>query len=139
MAVSATDAQVNVYAYDPDGLARFYAGLGMTETFRFPEHGPAEHVEVRLGGLTLGLTSVEALERLAGLAVEPGRPSAEVVLWCSDVDALHAAAQVLGARSLAAPRVFDGRIRAAWVEDLEGNRVKLVAHVRSSDGASRDA
>lgn len=59
-----------------------------------------------------------------------------MVLWCADVVALHAAAQALGARSLAAPQVFNGRIRAAWVEDPEGNRVKLVAHVVSSDGAS---
>ena len=26
------------------------------------------------------------------------------------------------------PRMVTGRLRAAWVEDLEGNRVKLVEH-----------
>lgn len=139
MAVSTTDAQVNVYARDPDGLARFYTGLGMSERFRFPEHGTAEHVEVGIGGMTLGLTSAAALERLTSLSADPGRPSAEVVLWCSDVDALHAAAQALGARSVAAPRVFHGRLRAAWVEDPEGNRVKIVALVASSEGGSGEA
>ena len=134
MAVSTTGAQVNVYARDPDALARFYTGLGLSETFRFPERGAAEHVEVGVGGMTLGLTSAEALERLAGLAAEPGRPSAEVVLWCTDVDALVAVAQALGARPVAPPRVFDGRIRAAWVEDPEGNRVKIVALVAPGAG-----
>lgn len=56
-------------------------------------------VEVGIGGRTLGLTRVEALECLAGLAAEPGRPSAEVVLRCADVDALRAAGLFLGTRT----------------------------------------
>lgn len=125
----ATEAQVNLYAHDPAALATFYVGMGMTETFRFPADGWAEHVEVGAAGLKLGLTSVEALQRLAGLDAQPGRPSAEVVLWCDDLDALLDVALHLGARELVAPTVFNGRIRAAWIEDPERNRVKLVALV----------
>ena len=30
--------------------------------------------------------------------------------------------------SVSVPRLVNGRVRAAWLEDLEGNRLKLVEH-----------
>ena len=30
--------------------------------------------------------------------------------------------------SVSVPRMVNGRLRAAWIEDLEANRVKLVEH-----------
>ncbi|WP_108124652.1 VOC family protein [Saccharospirillum mangrovi] len=129
MTSTLTDAQVNVYADDLEALALFYRALGMDERFRFPATGAAEHIEVSVGTFTLGLTSREALTRLTGLATEQGPSQSEVVLWCNDVAALFEKAQQCGASALVPPKVFNGRIEAAWVQDPEGNRVKLVASV----------
>ena len=50
------DPQVNAYVCDVEACVRFYTeSLGFVETFRTPESGPPAHVEVRLGGLILGV------------------------------------------------------------------------------------
>jgi hypothetical protein len=41
--------------------------MGMTETFRFSASGSAEQIEDGAGRLTLGFTSIEALQRLGGM------------------------------------------------------------------------
>lgn len=127
----ATHAQVNLYADDPDALAAFYAGLGLAERFRYPATGPADHVELAVGGLTLGLTRRTALSSLAGLSALSGPPGGEVVLWGEDCGALYAQALALGAVAEAPPRDFQGRLRAAWVRDPQGHRVKLVSPLAS--------
>ena len=127
MPTRVTDAEVNLYARDPEALAACYQGLGSAERFRFPTSGVAEHVEVSVGTLTLGVTRTEALERLAGLSADPGRPRSVVVSWCDVVVAIYARKLELGATSVAPPRVFNDRLRAAWIVDPEGHRVKLLA------------
>lgn len=122
-----TGAQVNLYAGEPEVLASFYKGLGLKEKFRFPQSGRPDQVEVSAGTLTLGLTSREALHRLAGFQIEPGPAQSEVVLWCEDAAALFDQATALGARPVAEPRMFNNRLLSAWVEDPEGNRLKLVS------------
>jgi hypothetical protein len=131
-----TDAQVNIYSKDPEVLASFYKSLGLREKFRFPLTGRPDQVEVAIGALTLGFTSREALSRLANLQVEPGPAQSEVVLWCGNAADLFAQATRLGARPVAAPRVFNNRIQSAWIEDPEGNRVKLVSLVNPGPAAS---
>jgi predicted enzyme related to lactoylglutathione lyase len=122
-----SDAQVNLYSADPEALAIFYKGLGLTERFRFPPVGKPDQLELQIGSLTLGLTSKDAIKQLAGLDAVAGSSGVELVLWCSSADAVYARALDLGATSLAPPRVFDARIVAAWFQDSEGNRVKLVS------------
>jgi lactoylglutathione lyase len=56
------------------------------ETFRTPTEGVPEHVELRLGGFTVGLGTVEAAKRVHGVEAEPGRPSMVLVIWTDDVD-----------------------------------------------------
>lgn len=133
-----SSAQTNLYAEMPERLAAFYSGLGMTETFRFPAAGFPEHIEVTVSGFTLGLTSKEAMLRLAGLQVGSGPPQSEVVLWCEDVENQFARAQELGGRPVRSPQVFNDRILAAWVEDPEGNRVKLVSLVQRDTAGAGD-
>jgi hypothetical protein len=122
-----SDAQVNLYSDDPETLAIFYKGLGLEERFRFPATGKPDQLELRIGSFTLGLTSKDAVKELAGLDAIAGSSGVELVLWCSSADAVYAEALELGATSLAPPRVFNARLVAAWVEDAEGNRVKLVS------------
>lgn len=120
--------QVNVYVRDVDASARFYTGhFGFVETFRTPASGPPAHVELRLGGLILGLAAISAAQAMHGLAVGGGAPRAEVCLWTDDVDRAYADLLARGVPSLSPPHGFIGRLRAAWVADPDGNPVEIVA------------
>jgi len=68
----------NLYSADVDRAAGFYRDLlGAAQTFRTPAEGPAGHVELRLGGVTIALSSREAVRR-QGL---PARST--VIRWSS--------------------------------------------------------
>jgi catechol 2,3-dioxygenase-like lactoylglutathione lyase family enzyme len=122
------EPQVNFFVQDVETSVRFYTDLfGFDETFRAPASGPTEFVEVRLGGLTLGLGSIEAARRVHGLDVVPGPPRAEVCLWTNDVDRAHSELVSRGVQSLRGPHDFGGRLRSAWVLDPDGNPVEIVA------------
>jgi catechol 2,3-dioxygenase-like lactoylglutathione lyase family enzyme len=121
------DPQVNYYVRDVDASVRFYTELfGFNETFRTPETGTPEHVEVRLGGLVLGLASIEAARRVHGLDVASGPPRAEVVLWTDNVDQVFEELVSQGVTVLREPHDFLGRLRAAWIADPDGNPVEIV-------------
>ena len=123
------DPQVNLYVRDVEVAARFYVEqIGFEETFRTPEAGTPEHVELRLGGLILGLASNASASATHGLTTGGGNPRAEVCVWTDDVDAAHARLVAAGAPSLSAPHDFlGGRLRAAWLADPDGNPVEIVA------------
>src|SRR4051794_973112 len=119
--------QVNVYVTDVEAVTAFYRDvLGFTEIFRTPAEGTPVHVEVRLGGLVVGLGGIEAARQMHGLDVGGDRPRAEVVLWTDDVDAAYAHVVAAGGRPLSPPHDFLGSVRAAWLADPEGNPVELV-------------
>ncbi|HET7037662.1 MAG TPA: VOC family protein [Thermomicrobiaceae bacterium] len=122
------DPQVNLYARDVETSVRFYRELlGFAETFRTPATGRPVHVEMRLGGLVLGVADIESLRRDHGVEVAFGGPRAEVVVWTDDVDTAYARLLTHGAPSLSPPHDFlEGRLRAAWVADPEGGPVQLV-------------
>jgi catechol 2,3-dioxygenase-like lactoylglutathione lyase family enzyme len=121
------DPQVNYYVRDVESSVRFYTELfGFNETFRTPTSGEPEHVEVRLGGLVLGLASIEAARRVHGLNVSSGPPRAEVVLWTDNVDQVFEDLVSRGVPALREPHDFLGRLRAAWVADPDGNPVEIV-------------
>ena len=53
----------NLYSADVDRAVAFYRDLlGGTQTFRHPAKGPAEHVELRLGDITIAISSKQAVE-----------------------------------------------------------------------------
>ena len=124
------DPQINLYVADVDNSLRFYRDLlGFTETFRTPDDGPPIHVEMRLGGLILGVASIESARRIHGLAVAgDGPPCGEVALWTDDVDRAFALLTVRGAQPLSEPHDFLATLRAAWVADPDGNPVQMVTH-----------
>ena len=123
------DPQVNYYVHDVDASVRFYGALfGFKETFRTPAAGTPAHVELRLGGLILGLASVDAARATHELTTGGGNPQAEICLWTDDVDQTYAEFVARGIPSLSAPHDFlDGRLRAAWLADPDGNPVQIVA------------
>ena len=123
------DAMVNYYVHDVEGVAAFYCQhFGFRETFRTPESGTAVHIEVRLGEFLLGFASIEAARAMHQLPLNPGLPRGEVALWTDDVDEAFATLTAQGIRPIVPPHDFliTPPLRAAWVEDPEGNPIQLV-------------
>jgi catechol 2,3-dioxygenase-like lactoylglutathione lyase family enzyme len=121
------EPQVNFYVRDVETSLLFYTELfGFEETFRAPDTGSPEHIEVRLDGLVLGLSSIEAARRVHGLDVRSGPPRAEVCLWTDDVDQVYAELVARGVKSLREPHDFLDRLRPAWVLDPDGNPIQIV-------------
>ncbi|GAB6938942.1 VOC family protein [Isoptericola variabilis] len=123
-----TGVQVNLFCSDVERCALFFEALGLRRAFRFPPTGTPSKLEVEGAGVRVGFDAVDVANDVADLGVVPPRDrSAEVALWVSDVDALHARAVAAGGRSLRAPMDGpDGRLRYAWVLDPEGHQIKLL-------------
>ncbi len=119
----------NIYTSNIEKSLRFYHGLlGFAETFRVPKQGPPDHVELELGSLNLGVSTLEALRRDHGLPGGGGPPRAEVVVWAADVDSAYAWMLSRGAPSLSPPHDFaGGALRSAWVGDPDGNPLQMVS------------
>lgn len=123
------EPMVNFYVRDVEASVRFYTELfGFKETFRTPQTGTPDHVEVRLGDFLLGLASIDAAQQMHGLpAAAGGPPRAEVCVWTDDVDSVYANLVARGVPSISPPHNFIGFLRAAWVADPDGNPVQIVA------------
>jgi lactoylglutathione lyase len=61
------------------GLRCYRDLLGFTETFRTPAEGIPQHVELGLGGFTVGLGPVEAARKVHGVEAAPGSPAMALV------------------------------------------------------------
>jgi catechol 2,3-dioxygenase-like lactoylglutathione lyase family enzyme len=119
---------VNVYSHDIEAAVRFYdERLGFTESFRTPTEGVPEHVELRLDGITIALSSAEAATRVHGLAVAPGSHGFQLVVWTDDVDAAYDALVAAGVPTHISPHDTGNGNRNAVVRDPDGNLVELVA------------
>jgi catechol 2,3-dioxygenase-like lactoylglutathione lyase family enzyme len=124
------DPQVNLYVKDVEASVQFYTThFGFVESFRTPETGVPEHVEVCLGGLVLGLASIDSARTTHGLDVGGGKPTGEIVLWTDDTDAEYEQLIANGVRSLIPPHTFLGQLRAAWLLDPDGNPVEIVTEL----------
>lgn len=125
----ATGVQVNLFFEDVAAAMQFYGDLGFPAVFTAPADGPAEHIEVDVAGTRVGLTSIEAANRIAGLGVvAQAAADMELVVWCTDADRMFHAAIDAGATEVATPRDSpDGRIRYGWVRDPGGHQLKFVA------------
>jgi predicted enzyme related to lactoylglutathione lyase len=117
---------VNVYSNDVGRLTAFYRGLGFRETFRTPDSGDPDHVELRLDDFTLGVAAVSAATSDHGLRPNLGGRPVEIVLWTDDTDAAYEDLTRAGAPSLSAPHDFLSSLRCAWVADPDGNPIQLV-------------
>jgi lactoylglutathione lyase len=121
---------VNLYTHDIEAGLRFYRDLlGFTETFRTPAEGVPEHVELRLGGFTVGLGTVEAARRAHGVDPAPGSAAMALVVWTDDVDAAWRDLQAAGVPVLQEPHNTGNSNRAALLRDPDGNLVEIVAKV----------
>jgi lactoylglutathione lyase len=124
-------ALVNLYTRDIEAGIGFYRDLlGFVETFRTPAEGVPEHVELRLGGFTVGLGTVEAAKRVHGVEAEPGRPAMVLVIWTDDVDEDFEKLVAAGVPALQPPHDAGNGNRNALLRDPDGNLVEIVAKVR---------
>lgn len=117
---------INIYTHDVPRLVAFYEGLGFRETFRTPKVGEPAHIELMLGGFTLGVAAVKAAASDHRLSPNLEGHSVEVVLWTDDVDLAHSRLTGSGSPSLSPPHDFLSNLRAAWVSDPDGNPIQLV-------------
>lgn len=118
---------VNVYTNDLPAALAFYGDLlGFEETFRAPSSETPDHVELRLDGVTVALSTAEAARRVHGLEARPGSHGFQLVLWTDDVDAAYDALVAAGVAGLAAPHDTGNSNRNAVVRDPDGNLVELV-------------
>ena len=119
---------VNVYTRDLDASLAFYGDLlGFEETFRAPSPEEPDHVELRLDGVTLALSTAEAAERVHGLPTSPGSHGFQLVVWTDDVDAVYDVLVAAGVPSHTPPHDTGNGNRNAVVLDPDGTLVELVA------------
>ncbi|MGN6302971.1 MAG: VOC family protein [Angustibacter sp.] len=122
-----TSALVNLYTSDIEAAVAFYRDvIGFTETFRTPREGTPAHVELTLGGFTLGLGSVPAAKAVHGVDATPGAPTMALVVWTDDVDAAFAQVTAAGAPVVQEPHDSGNGNRNALVRDRDGTLVELV-------------
>ncbi|MEU4625345.1 VOC family protein [Actinoplanes sp. NPDC023801] len=124
-------ALVNLCTRDIEAGIRFYRDLlGFEEIFRTPSDDVPSHVELRLGGFTVGLGTVEAARRLHGADPEPGRPSMVLVIWAVDVDPAFERLVSAGVPVVRPPHDSGNGNRAALLQDPDGNLVEIVSKIR---------
>jgi catechol 2,3-dioxygenase-like lactoylglutathione lyase family enzyme len=117
--------QINLYTKDIQQSLAFYHGLGFVETFRTPQGGLPDHVELVLDGFTLGIAAITAAITDLGLQPELNGRAVEIVLWTDDTDSAFARLTAAGARALSAPHDFLDHLRLAWVADPDDNPIQL--------------
>jgi catechol 2,3-dioxygenase-like lactoylglutathione lyase family enzyme len=118
---------INLYSRNLPRALAFYSQLGFVETFRTPSSGEPSHVQLKLDGFTLGIATVEAAREHHRLRPDGEGRWIEIVLWTDDTDAALNALVAKGAPVLSPAHDFlDGRLRAAWVADPDGNPIQLV-------------
>jgi lactoylglutathione lyase len=117
----------NLYSADVDRAVAFYRNLlGGEQTFRYPaDDRPAEHAELRLGDVTIAVSSRDAVEHLP--APTTGHPM-ELVVWCESTDDTFAALRAAGTPVLVEPHSGHvSGLRRAYVADPDGNWIALVS------------
>ena len=119
---------VNLYTHDIESGLHFYRDLlGFSETFRTPDDGVPEHVELRLNGFTIGLGTVEAARRVHGVEATPGSPAMVLVVWTDDVDKAYGELVAAGVPHVQPPHDTGNNNRNALLRDPDGNLVEIVA------------
>jgi catechol 2,3-dioxygenase-like lactoylglutathione lyase family enzyme len=118
---------INLYSRDIARAVAFYSQFGFVETFRTPAGGPPAHVELTLDGFRLGIATLEAARVHHGLSPGGDGRSIEIVIWANDTDAAVRTLAEKGVPVLSPAHDFlDGKLRAAWVADPDGNPIQLV-------------
>jgi predicted enzyme related to lactoylglutathione lyase len=115
-------AMINLYSRDLSRAVAFYSQFGFVETFRTPASGEPVHIGLRLDGFTLGIPTIGAAKKHHNLRPAGEGRGIEIILWTDDTDAATNALVDKGAALLSpAHDLLDGKLRAAWIVDPDGN------------------
>ncbi|HEY6747461.1 MAG TPA: VOC family protein [Mycobacteriales bacterium] len=118
------DCLTTLYCADLDASLAFYRDrLGFTETFRYPRAGAPLHVELRLGGAVVALSTLDAIGAY-GLPATRGEPF-ELALGADDTDKAVATLRTDGVRVRVEPMVAPNGQRVAYLADPDGNRIRV--------------
>jgi len=122
----------NLYSADVERAVAFYRDqLGGTQTFRTPAEGRPSHVELRLGDVTMAISSRDAVVAEGLPAPTAGHPM-ELVVWVDWADDTVALLRAAGAPVLIEP--YSGHVsgmRRAYVADPDGNWLAVVSKDRA--------
>jgi catechol 2,3-dioxygenase-like lactoylglutathione lyase family enzyme len=124
--VTFTASMPNLYSRDVAAAAGFYRDLlGFSQTYQYPPDGAPRHVELRLGGSLLAISSLDAVADM-GLPPTSAGHNHELVVWCDDMDAAIARLRAAGAPILIEPHSHVAGHRRAYVADPDGHWLALV-------------
>jgi catechol 2,3-dioxygenase-like lactoylglutathione lyase family enzyme len=119
---------INLYTNDIEAGLVFYRDLlGFAEIFRTPLEGIPTHVELRLDGFTLALSSAEAARDVHGVEAAPGSPAMALVVWTYDIDEAYQKLAAAGVLTVQTPHDSSNNNRSALLRDPDGNLVEIVA------------
>jgi catechol 2,3-dioxygenase-like lactoylglutathione lyase family enzyme len=122
-----TDLLPILYVDDIERSVGLYRDIfGMTETYRFPRDGAAEHVELKLGKAVLGISSAAGLISQGMPPATRGTPF-ELAFGTDDTDTSFRLLTAAGCRPLREPFDTTAGNRSAYVEDYDGNRLSIYA------------
>ena len=82
-------------------------------------------MELKLAGLTIAVSSVDAAIASHGLNPDLGGRPVYILLWTRNTDAAYTRLTAEGASSLRPPHDFLSNLRTAWVADPDGNPISL--------------
>jgi lactoylglutathione lyase len=117
----------NLYVSDVERSAVFYRDLlGGTETFRLPAEGPATHVEVRLGAVTVAISAATEVPKQGLPEPISGHPL-ELVVWCDSADDAIADLRAAGVPVLVEPDNHVAGNRRGYVTDPDGTWIAIVS------------
>jgi predicted enzyme related to lactoylglutathione lyase len=122
---------INLYSRDLLRAVAFYSEIGFVETFRTPRSGEPVHIELKLDGFTLGIAKTEAAKEHHSLPPAGEGRSIEIVVWTDDTDSALSLLVANGTTLLSPAHDFlEGKLRAAWISDPDGNPIQLVQRRR---------
>jgi lactoylglutathione lyase len=120
-----SEALVTVYSLDIARAVDFYGKvLGLKETYRFPYQGDPEHVEFRVGPMTIAVSSPEGLASHGMPPPTPGHPF-EIGLKTEDVDSLVRELRHQGVTILREPFSSLAGNRTAYISDPDGTWISI--------------
>ena len=118
-------ALVTIYARDIARSAHFYGEiLGLTESYRFPVTGVAEHIEYAVGQTTIAISSPAGLVAHGMPAASAGHPC-EIGLKTDDIQQVFAQLRSAGVSILKEPAASAAGNWYGYCADPDGNWISI--------------
>lgn len=118
-------ALVTIYTADIARSAQFYgATLGLSETYRFHNTGAPEHIEFRIGGGTIAVSSPAGLRAHGMPPATAGHPF-EIGSKSDNLDAAIAELKSAGVHIVKEPSLSAAGNRCTCIADPDGTSISL--------------